>query len=79
MALRMWFLESIEAETKDKTDLQTILDNFSDDERFMFEERAGIMEYDGGLSREDAEKEAMKSVYRLFGKVETINRISKFL
>lgn len=32
--------------------------------REMFEERAAIMEYDGGMSREDAEKEAALSVGR---------------
>lgn len=73
MALRMWFLESTGVETKDKTDLQKLISNLSEDERYMFEERAGIMEYDGGLSREDAEKEAMKSVRRFFGKREHIN------
>jgi len=33
-------------------------------EREAFEERAAIMEYDGGLSRRDAEREAMKAVIR---------------
>lgn len=33
-------------------------------EREAYEERAAIMEYDGGLSRRDAEHEAMKAVIR---------------
>ena len=31
-------------------------------EREDYEERAGIMEYDGGLSREEAEREAWRIV-----------------
>ena len=33
-------------------------------EREAYEERAAIMEFDGGLSRRDAEREAMKAVIR---------------
>lgn len=36
-----------------------ILSTLSDDERMEYEERAAIMEYDGGLSREEAERRAM--------------------
>ncbi len=32
------------------------------DENYLFEERAAIMEYDGGLSREEAEKMAMRKI-----------------
>ena len=51
----MWFLENEEDSAKD---LQAILNSLSEDEQEFFEERAAIMEYDGGLSKEDAEKEA---------------------
>lgn len=34
------------------------LDNLSPEQREAYEERAGIMQYDGGLSKEEAEKEA---------------------
>ncbi|MGD0275799.1 MAG: hypothetical protein ABSB79_07060 [Syntrophales bacterium] len=30
----------------------------SEDERFIFEEQTGIMEYDGGLIREEAERQS---------------------
>lgn len=33
-----------------------------DDQKEAFEERAAIMEFDGGLSREDAEREAKKLI-----------------
>jgi hypothetical protein len=36
-----------------------ILSTLSEAERDDFEERAAIMEYDGGLSREEAERQAM--------------------
>ena len=36
----------------------------TDAEREAFEERAAIMEYDGGLSRRDAEREARKATLR---------------
>jgi len=34
----------------------------TEDELDIFEERAAIMEFDGGLSRAEAEKEAMKEI-----------------
>jgi hypothetical protein len=34
----------------------------TDDELDIFEERAAIMEHDGGLSRAEAEKAAMKEI-----------------
>lgn len=35
----------------------------SDDEREAYEERAGILEFDAGMSRQDAEKMAAKMVF----------------
>jgi len=37
--------------------------DLTEHEREIYEERAAIMEYDGGLNRLDAEKEALKHVY----------------
>ena len=39
--------------------------------RERYEERAAIMEHDGGLSRERAEAEAMADVLRLMGECES--------
>ena len=39
-------------------DMATFLSVLTEDERFLFEERAAIMEYDGGLTREEAERQA---------------------
>lgn len=36
--------------------------NMDEEIRYWFEERAAIMEYDAGLSREDAEKEARRVI-----------------
>ena len=36
------------------------MENMTPSEREEFEERAAIMEFDGGLSREDAEREALE-------------------
>jgi hypothetical protein len=36
----------------------------NDDKQYEFEERAGIIEYDGGLSREDAERKALDELTR---------------
>lgn len=41
---------------------QDILSTLSESERTYFEERAAIMEYDGGLSREEAEKRALERI-----------------
>lgn len=37
--------------------------SLTEQEKELFEERSAIMEYDGGLSREQAEKEALQDVY----------------
>ena len=37
--------------------------SLSDDERMEYEERAAIMEYDGGLSRAEAEKRAFLIIF----------------
>lgn len=42
--------------------------DFSEIEREFYEERAGIMEFDGGMCREDAEIEAVKLTLIVFGK-----------
>ncbi len=36
----------------------------TEDQREHFNERAAIMQYDGGMTREDAEKAAMQEVVR---------------
>ena len=36
---------------------------FTEDEKILYEERAGIYEYYGGLSRAEAENEALKNFY----------------
>jgi|GEM_PF-2776199 len=36
--------------------------SLTEDERMNYEERAAIMEYDGGLTRADAEKQALENV-----------------
>lgn len=38
------------------------LDDLTDYEREVYEERAAIMEFDGGLARPDAEREALCQV-----------------
>lgn len=38
----------------------------TDDEREFFEERAGIREYEGGMSRRDAERAARVDVERYY-------------
>jgi hypothetical protein len=42
-----------------------VINDLPDDWRMWFEERAAIMEYDGGLSRERAEAEALAETIRL--------------
>lgn len=37
-------------------------DDLTQDELYDYHERAGIMEFDGGLTREGAEAEAMKMI-----------------
>lgn len=40
------------------------LDDLTDYERELFEERAAIMEFDGGLERSEAERKALAEVIR---------------
>jgi hypothetical protein len=42
--------------------LKELLAGLTKEERGLFEERAGIMELDGGLSREEAELEALREI-----------------
>lgn len=44
------------------------LNNLSMDWRIEFEERAAILEYDGGLTRDKAEKQAMQEIGERMGK-----------
>lgn len=39
----------------------------SEDQREFFEERAAVLEFDGGFSRQDAEREALAQTRRHFG------------
>jgi hypothetical protein len=41
-----------------KNGLASFLSGLTEEERFIFEERAAIMEYDGGLTRAESEKKA---------------------
>ena len=43
--------------------MQKIIASLSEDERADFEERAGIMEYHGGLPREEAERRVLEIVF----------------
>jgi hypothetical protein len=43
--------------------LKELIAGLSEAERYQFEERAAIMEYDGGLSREKAERAALREVF----------------
>lgn len=66
MPLRLWILE----DTKDNSapgdiDGATFLSSLSVEDIYIFEERAAIMEYDGGLSREEAEQAARKTVLKI--------------
>lgn len=40
----------------DIADHEDFFSGLTEDERYIFEERAGIMEYDGGLPRDEAER-----------------------
>lgn len=55
-------------ETKNKTSLKTFLGGFSEVEREFFDERAAIMEFDGGMCRKNAETEEAKLTLIFFGK-----------
>ena len=39
-------------------------EKLTDAERYAYEERAGIMQHDAGLTREEAEKRAMEEVLK---------------
>jgi hypothetical protein len=41
-----------------------LLSTFSETEKEMYEERAAIMQYDGGLTQEEAESEAIRIVIK---------------
>jgi len=64
MPLRIWILEDeINFEDTPETDGQSIPSSLNEEQQEIFEERAAIMEYDGGLSRQEAEREAMKGLF----------------
>ena len=55
------------------------LEKLSDSEREIFEERAAIMEFDGGLEREQAEIEAIKRIIKeriLTGKCDKCEKVN---
>lgn len=55
------------------------LEKLSDSERDTYNERAAIMEYDGGLPREQAEVEAIKRIIRervISGKCDKCERVN---
>lgn len=55
------------------------LEKLSDSERDIYNERAAIMEYDGGLPREQAEVEAIKRIIRervISGKCDKCERVN---
>jgi len=43
-------------------DVKELIAGLTEEERELFEEKAGIMELDGGLSREEAELEALREI-----------------
>jgi len=43
-------------------DIKGLIAGLTEEERGLFEERAGIMELDGGLSKEEAELEALREI-----------------
>jgi hypothetical protein len=45
-------------------EMENFLSSLSEEQRYVFEERAAIMEYDGGLTREEAEKQAQQLLQR---------------
>jgi len=47
-----------------KSEFKRIVESFKRVERELFEERAAIMEYDGGLTREEAEREAVLQLFQ---------------
>ena len=63
-------------ESRNEKDLKAFLNSLSIEEQEFFEERAGIVEYDGGLPRDEAEQKASKLTSFFFQK--SINRITNF-
>ena len=49
-------------------DLESLKAGLSEAERGLFEERAGILELDGGLPREEAERAALREILTPAGK-----------
>lgn len=86
MAIKNWILEeaatSIPAAPEPdplNIPVSSWLEKLSDDERDTYEERAAIMEYDGGLPREQAEIEAIKRIIQeriIPGKCDKCERVS---
>lgn len=64
MALKNLKRPKIEVEAKATPNLFEALASLSEDEQMDFEERAGIMEYDGGLSRAEAERGALEIILK---------------
>jgi glycerol-3-phosphate responsive antiterminator len=56
--------EKASARTDEITKVPNWLDKLSDSEKEIFVERAAIMEFDGGLEREQAELEAIKRIIK---------------
>lgn len=70
MPLRLLILEDetdSEGTNQKAGDLTSFLARLTKDERFTFEERAAILEYDGGLTREEAELQARQLVAEKYG------------
>jgi hypothetical protein len=65
MPLRPWVLEDERdyGETTEN-DMKAFLSRLSEDDRYAFEERAAIMEVDGGLTREEAEHMVRINLHR---------------
>jgi hypothetical protein len=64
MPLRMWILEDeIKVNLTQEYQTPVSFASLSEVQTEIFEERAAIMEYDGGLSRQEAEQEAMKRLF----------------
>lgn len=43
-------------------DLKELIAGLTEEERELFEERAGILEHDGGLPKEEAERAALREI-----------------
>ena len=60
MSLRLRILEDGK-ENNEPARMESLSSSLSDEQQYNIEERAAIMEFDGRLSREDAERQAWKS------------------